>query len=37
MNNFKFYAEKRYYDGIYELETLELIIDEYGRPYGLYH
>ena len=35
LDNFQFYIEKRYYDGIYELEALELIIDEDSRPYGL--
>lgn len=35
LDNFQFYVEKRYYDGIYELEALELIIDENSRPYGL--
>lgn len=35
IDKFKFYDKKRYCGGIYELEMLELIIDEFGKPYGL--
>ena len=35
LDNFKFYVKKTYSDGFYNLEVLELIIDEYDRPYGL--
>lgn len=35
LDNFKFYVKKTYSDGFYNLEVLELIIDEYNRPYGL--
>lgn len=35
LDNFRFYVEKRYSDGFYDLEVLELIVDENGRPYGL--